>query len=166
MRCIACNKELEAGVAKCSLCGFPVIQSVQSSEEDLLQMKQVGQDFLKNKLAGISIGIVTYDYTLENRRVNLEGETEIVIANAENLTYDSIVWCDKKFEPIEVKTKSVVFKLFINNASGKRMFSVRLNTESIDNITEVGVVLDEGLTARVLIGEKAKYISTEKIELI
>ena len=166
MRCIACNKELEAGVAKCSLCGFPVIQSVQSSEEDLLQMKQVGQDFIKNKLSGISIGIVTYDYTLENRKVNLDGETEIVIANADSLTYDSIVWCDKKFEPIEVKTKSVVFKLFVSNAQEKRMFSVRLNTENINTIATVGVVLDDELTARVLIGEKSKYISTEKIQLV
>lgn len=166
MKCVACNKELDAGVAKCSLCGFPVIQSVQSSDEDLKQMKKLGQDFLKNKLSGISVGIITYDYTLENRKINLDGEAETVIANADSLAYDSIVWCDKAFEPIEVKTRTVVFKLFVNNNQEKRIFSVKLNTENIDKIADVGVTLDDELTVRFLVGEKSKYISTDKIQLI
>ncbi len=166
MKCVACNKELDSGVAKCPLCGFPVIQTVDPTADDLKQMKEVGLDFLKNKLSGISIGVVAYDYSLENRKINLEGEVETIIANADSLTYDSILWCDKEFEPINIKTKSIAFKLFINNNQEKRIFSVKLNTENIDKIADIGVVLDNELTVRVLIGEKSKYISTDKIQLV
>lgn len=166
MRCVACNAELEAGVAKCPMCGFAVIYTVEPTQDDLVQIKQLGQAYLRNKLSGISIGIITYDYSFENRKINLDGEAETVIVSGSGLTYDNIVWCDKKFEPIEVKTRTIMFRLFINNNQEKRIFSVKLNTENIDNIADVGVILDDELTVRVVIGEKTKYISTEKIQLV
>ena len=72
MKCLACQMELEQGVAKCGACGFPVIGSVAGSEEEQRNIKQMAGEYRKNRLKGIRIGIMAYGYAMDGDELKLD----------------------------------------------------------------------------------------------
>lgn len=165
MKCLICNQEMESGVARCPVCGFPVIPSVQVTPEELQSMQELREDFLKKKLSGVLIGVTTYDYVVENREIKQIAKNKIVIAKGEDLVPGDILWCESDFEEVEVN-RNIRVKAFIKKADeSEQVLDIEVNTEELDKVTNIGVILDDGLTIKFALGIKEKYIFSEAYKL-
>lgn len=166
MKCLVCNQELENGIARCTVCGFPVIPSVQVTPEELQSMQELKEDFLRKKLSAVLISVIAYDYIVENREITQVGENRIVIAKGEDLISGNILWCEKDFEKIESK-RSVNIKAVIKKCdNSEQRVDIEVNTKEIDNVTNIGIMLDDSLTIKFAVGNKEKYIFSENYKLV
>ena len=50
MKCKVCNCEVSSGIAKCSRCGFPVLQMVQGNADEEKRMNDLASSFRKKKI--------------------------------------------------------------------------------------------------------------------
>ena len=85
MKCCACQADVEEGRAKCSVCGFPVIQAVDGSPEEFERINKMGRDYLRKKLEGITIGFTAYGYKMEKDELKLDKTVNIPLAQAEDM---------------------------------------------------------------------------------
>ena len=161
MKCKVCHTMISNSKSECSICGFPYKENIRSSSES----EKAAIVYRHQKLANVSIGVITYDYIIENEEVRLESEKQTVIANGNDLEYNRIVWCDKDYKNLPDGVVNVC--VFVKKgAFNVRTYNMEVDTSTFKDHARIGVFIDEGLTARFIVGTPDKRIMTDRVSLI
>ena len=154
MKCLACQMELEQGVAKCSACGFPVIGSVAGSKEEQQNIKQMAQEYRKNRLKGIRIGIMAYGYAMDGDELKLDRTEEVMFASAEEMEVGQTVWCGQDFARVD-GDESVAVRVILKRETGEnRVHDLNMALPAISGFCHIGITLREGLQGQILMGDE------------
>lgn len=168
MKCCACHAPIAPGHAKCSICGFPVIQSTGSDENELDHLKTLGHTYLQNKLKHVTIGVTTYQYQMTNGQLSLKSESGRNLFEASKAgKIDGILWCDENFARVDTKDvyKKVHLNIFVDN--GRIIHTpVLIKLPNIKGFCHIGFVLRDGLHAQMLMGDADTYTLSEQFSLI
>ncbi len=54
MICYACQSKMEEGRAKCPVCGFPVIQSVEGNADEIERIRQMAKEYMRQRTSGMT----------------------------------------------------------------------------------------------------------------
>ena len=165
MKCFACQTELVVGRAKCPVCGFPVIQSVEGTTEDLEGIRQMGRDYLKKRLLGIRVGIVAYSYVMDHDELKQDKTQMIDVADGEALAGGDILWSSMDFARVD-SDEPAQLTVFVANGQGPvRTFEQTIQLPKITGFAHIGVVLAEGLGARMAYGNEQNYVLSDRFSL-
>lgn len=166
MKCFACQTELEAGRAKCPVCGFPVIQSVEGNTDELEGIRKMGRDYLKKRLLGIRVGIVAYSYVMDHDELKQDKTQMIDVAEGEALAGGSIVWSPMDFARVD-SDEPAQLTVFVASGSGMaRTFEQTIQLPKITGFAHIGVMLAEGLDARMAYGNEENYVLSDRFSLV
>lgn len=162
MNCLVCNHKLNANVARCPVCGMAVIGDVQGDDRGI---KQLATQFFKKKFAGVKLGIKTYTYALSDNDLDLEDTSDIVIADVENLTLGQLVWFPEPFAEV-LENRKVTLDTYLKTADNRiQPQTVSINLKKTDKESYIGVILEDELRLRVLIGTKNNFAVSDQINL-
>lgn len=154
MKCLACQMELEQGVAKCSACGFPVIGSVAGSKEEQQNIKQMAQEYRKNRLKGIRIGIMAYGYAMDGDELKLDRTEEVMFASAEEMGVGQTVWCGQDFARVDGDERVCVRVILKRGTGENRVHDLNMALPAISGFCHIGITLREGLQGQILMGDE------------
>lgn len=166
MKCYACQTELEAGRAKCPVCGFPVIQSVEGNTDELEGIRKMGREYLEKRLTGIRIGIVAYSYVMDNDELKQDKTQMIDVAAGEALAGGSIVWSSMDFARVD-SDEPAQLTVFVASGEGPaRIFEQTIQLPKLTGFAHIGAVLTEGFSARMAYGNEQTYVLSDRFSLV
>lgn len=167
VRCLLCNKSINPDIAKCPVCGFRVIHTTYKNNEiNNNVFKQIKIDYLEYKLSGISVGLKVYDYAVTENDVTIIAENDIILCECKNLRPNEITWFNDIFEEIISDRKFALCVFVKKQNESNRVFKVDIMPNRNISHSKIGVILDNGLTFRIVIGKENDYISSRAIQLL
>lgn len=165
MICYACHAKVESGRAKCPVCGFPVIQSVEGNETEFARIRQMAEDYRKRWLGGVVIGIATYSYVVEGYKLIQDKIEDLELARAEELVLGQILWSDVEFAGVEDQG-TVTIHAFIKKKGIRYAYELQARLPAVSGACHVGVVLVEGLKAQLVMGNENSRTFSQLFSLI
>lgn len=166
MKCFACQAEVEAGRAKCLVCGFPVIQSVDGNAQELDGIRKMGSEYLKKRLSGIRMGIVAYSYVMEHDELKQDKTQMIDVALGEALADGKIVWCPMDFARVDSHEPANLNVFVEGSDHSVRTCELSIKLPEFTGFAHIGAVLDAGLQVRMVYGNEQTYTLSDKFSLI
>lgn len=164
MKCNACQGEISDGRAKCPLCGFPVIQMVGNNEAEIENIRKMGRDYLRQKLEGISIGIMAYGYVMGDDGLQLDQTEEVEVAKADDLEMEKAVWLDQDFQRLD-EDGEVTIHVFARKNDKVKTWELPARLPKITGMCHIGIELKAGMKAEMLLGDSSSYTESEDFPL-
>lgn len=166
MKCFACQAEVETGRARCSICGFPVIQSVDGNTDEVEEIRKMGVEYVKKRLSGIRTGIVAYSYVMEQDELKQDKTQMIEVALGEALAGGQIVWCPMDFARVDSDTPAKLTIFVESGDHSVRTCELSIQLPEFSGFAHIGAVLAEGLNARMVYGNAQTYALSDKFSLL
>ena len=164
MKCKVCNCEVGSGIAKCSKCGFPMLQMVQGDSAEEKHMNDLASSFRKKKVEAVRIYMNVYTNVIDGERAKIVKEEEILLAKGEHMSGSQILWYSEKFAQLSGECQ---LKLNIVRTNGeKTKSSIRLQNPNIDDFWQVGILPLDGMEFQVVLGNQRAYSSSERISYL
>ena len=164
MRCNACQGEISEGRAKCPLCGFPVIQTVGNNEAEIENIRKMGRDYLRQKLEGVTVGIMAYGYVMGDDGLQLDQTAETEVAKAADLEPGKAVWLDQDFQRLDEEGEVTVHAFARKNGQTKT-WELPVQLPKITGSCHIGIELQEGMKAEMLLGDSGSYTNSADFAL-
>lgn len=168
MKCCACEAPVDPGRAKCPVCGFPVIQSTGSNENELDRIRILGHTYLKKKIRNITVGMTTYQYQMSDGHLTLKSEDKKSLFDVGDIDQiGTVMWCDEDFARVDAVgfPQKVQLNIYVDN--GRSVDTpVLIGIPDIRGFCHIGMVLKEGLCAQMLMGDERTYTLSEKFSLV
>lgn len=190
MTCMACGETLDSGRTSCPVCRFPVIVSTGNSDEDVEAIAARGRAWRRRILSGIKVTLPTYHYQFRDGHLVRDHDSEIILYDGRT-SYD-----DGVRSHVDVKTSHdsgreaepgmILWheqEMFMLKAG--QTYSLNANIRSEMNLmideknttisvqmpktcgrTKVGLRLETGLKACVVLGDGTQYNCSEMIDLV
>lgn len=165
MKCFACQTEIEDGRARCPLCGFPVVQIVQADENELEKIRKMGNDFRRKKLEGISVGIVAYKYAMKDGELKLDKENRIEVFHCDEISPNETIWYEERFARVETE-ETVTLKMFVQRGDSRQLFEFDFKVPQIKGFWYIGLKMENGFKARLLLGDREVYEMSAPFSLV
>lgn len=160
MVCECCKAKISDGAASCDICGFPTLV------EDGIDITALAADNRRRRLDGISVGIMTYRYGYDEKgTLKLKESVKLELAKASDLKPGEIAWADKDFESLE-SDRRISLDLVVAKPSGEVKSSVELNPGKVIAHSALGIMLSEGFTVRLAVGNRDENCLTEAVSLV
>ncbi len=164
MKCNACQGEISEGRAKCPICGFPVIQTVGNNEAEIENIRKMGRDYLKQKLEGVTIGIMAYGYVMSDDGLQLDQTAEVEVAKAAELEPGQPVWAGEDFQRLDEEGE-VSVHVFARKNDQTRTWELPVKLPKITGACHIGIRLGDGLEAHMLLGDSGSYTESAAFTL-
>lgn len=161
MQCNCCRGNIEAGQAKCPVCGFPILIGGDNSDAT----KAIILKHKKNRLTPVSVSLRIYNYICEDGSVREESTEYVKLSDAVNLEYGKITWSDKTYEDL-CSSDPFILTVQIQNGSEKTEHQLRFVPDSDISRSAAGIVLGDGFTVRLAVGSKEHYILSDALSLL
>ena len=165
MICYACQSKMEEGRAKCPVCGFPVIQSVEGNTVEIEGVRQMAKEYMKQWLGGAVIGIASYSYVVENHKLKQDNIADIDLAKADELVVGEPLWSDIDFTKVDDQGMITV-NAFMKKDGIRYAYELQARLPSNTGACHVGVLLMEGLKARLVLGNKESHTYSQPFSLV
>ena len=164
MKCKVCNCEVSSGIAKCSRCGFPVLQMVQGNADEEKRMNDLASSFRKKKIEPVRIYMNVYTNAMDGDHAKVVKEEEILLAAGEQMTGSQILWYPEKFAQLSGECQ---VKLNIVRTSGEKTYlPVSLRNPNISDFWQVGILPLDGMEFQVVLGNQKSYSDSERISYL
>lgn len=165
MRCLSCDGDVKTGAARCPHCGFPILLITEDTKEAKAERLQLARQYFQKKLSGIQIRINTYTYQYQAGRLSLAQKREMLLANAADLQIGKKIWHSQKFGAAG-KPQTITFPVMLTFGHDCRTVPVKVEVPKTEGFNYIGVVLDAGLSAHIVVGDDRSYGSSEAFSLI
>lgn len=165
MKCLVCCGDIKAGTAKCPICGFPVLLTTEDTKEAQAARRQMAKQYFQKIMSGIQLHIHTYIYQYKEGHLSAAQKKGMLLANAAELQMGKKIWHDQKFG-VAGKTQTLTFPVILTAGARCRTVDVKVKVPETEGFHYVGVILDAGLTARIVVGDDKNYGSSETFHLI
>lgn len=160
MECKCCGESVENDVAKCSVCGFPLLGDIGD------KLPQILADYRNKLLSDVSIAVKLYYYGYDSDGELGELKSEYVkVADAPALKPDSILWLDTVFEPPGIK-RTVTLDVRVQNSKSVRDKALSADLGKAPSGGRLGVRLGKGCRVRFAVGNQQESILTDSISLL
>ena len=162
IECKCCAERFEER-ADCPVCGFSVFVDV--GEEDSEFQNRMVKKFIENKLGGIDIGFIAYDYEISGGVIGEPVEEFTKICSASEYNVGKTLMLYKNFEPV-VSDRDFEVKLLF--AKGNNIISdsiVKISPGREVSHKNIGIVFDKGLNIRLVVGENDQKVYSQSIKL-
>ena len=158
MKCSCCNNKIEDGKATCPICGFPVLIGIDN--------KDIVESYRNNKLSAVKLLIKVYSYTIKDEQLENSGVQYIPFINGNQLMFNEIKWMNETYEEIP-SDRTFEVTVLIQNGETKTEQVFHIKPEKSISHTFVGIVMEDGLTVRLVAGNKKNYaFSEESVRLV
>lgn len=160
MQCICCKGNVEAGQAICPVCGIPLLAGNDSEA-----MQEFIQNYKKKKLEPISIFLKIYHYSCADGKLTDDGEEYIKLADVAELEQGQFLWSSSSYEEI-VSDTPFTLTVRIQNGDKQTEKELSITPEKAISHEMIGVVLGDGFTLCIAVGDMENYTLSETIELM
>lgn len=164
MKCRVCNSEINVGIAKCPKCGFPVLQMVKGDAAEEKKMNELADNFRKKKVGPVRIQMTVYTNALENDKVKVVKEEDILLAQGEQLLENGIIWYPENFARLSGDCK-LKLKLIRTNGESQTL-NISVANPNIMDFWKIGVQPLDGLEFKVVLGNTNGYSSSDKFSYL
>lgn len=161
MQCRCCMHNVEDGMARCNVCGFPMGFNRNAGVDD------IAKQFREKRLNGVSIDVKFYYYEQINSSGELaEQKSEyITVADALSLIYQEVIWFEGEFNPPEVE-RDITLEVRVNFPDKTVEQTLTAGLDKASKCVKLGVYLDEGFSARLAVGTQESYVLSEGVSLM
>ncbi len=160
MECKCCGESVENDLAKCSVCGFPLLGDLGD------KLPQILSDYRNTLLHDVSLAVKLYYYGYDEDGEMGELKSEYVkVADAPALTHDNIFWLDTVFEPSGIK-RTVTLDVRVQNDKTSRDSALSADLGKVPEGGRLGICLCKGYRVRFALGNKKQSILTDSISLL
>lgn len=193
MTCIACGETLDPGRTSCPVCRFPVIVSTGNSDEDVEAVAAMGRAWRRQILSGIKVTLPIYHYQFRDGHLVRDHDSEIILYNGSGRETEPgmILWQEQEMFPLKAgqtyslnaKIKSQISETKKNIEKNSEKIIAKINENNNENTnekdtaisvqmpktcgrTKVGLRLETGLKACVVLGDGTQYNCSEMIDLV
>ena len=159
MLCKCCRASVEEDMACCPICGFTLLGNMAAAPAVL-------EEYRKKRLGDISISVRFYYY-----RYNRDGELEeekneyVKVADALALTDGKVLWFGGLFDATAVR-RSITLDVSIDRGATASRAQLTAQNKGELSCGRLGVRLDGGFRARLVVGDESRYIVTNSIALL
>lgn len=164
MKCKVCNCEVTSGLAKCSKCGFPMLQMVKGDVEEEKKINELAKNFRKKKVEPVRVQLKVYTNAMENNTVKVVKEENILLAQGQQLLEDTIIWYPENFARLSGDCE---LKLNLIRTNGKpQEISISVANPNIKDFWKIGLQPLEGMEFQVVLGNKNTHSCSDKISYL
>lgn len=161
MKCIVCGNNYSDEA--CPVCKFPVIQFPGDPEEGLRAMKPKIDAYRENFMAEVKVGIMTFKWKDGAESIVSDGEEEMLLGTGAQLLLGER-FLPQSFARIpDVKTVDVKVLVHCNGTIETHVVSVPNLFEK--ELQEIGAVVDEDMTLRVLLKNGTEQTESDRMPL-
>ncbi len=147
------------------ICGFPVIQMVGNNEAEIENIRKMGRDYLRQKLEGISIGIMAYGYVMgDDGSSSWIRRKRVEVAKADALEMEKAVWLDQDFQRLD-EDGEVTIHVFARKNDKVKTWELPARLPKITGMCHIGIELKAGMKAEMLLGDSSSYTKSEYFPL-
>lgn len=165
MICYACQSKMEDGRAKCPVCGFPVIQSVEGNTVEIQGIRQMAKDYIRQWLGGVVIGIASYSYVMEDNKLKQDKIADLDLAQADQLVVGEPLWSDVDFAKVDDRGM-VTIHAFMKRDGIRYAYELQAKLPETAGSCHVGVMLMEGLKAQLVLGNPESHTISQPFSLV
>ena len=164
MKCKVCNCEVGSGIAKCSRCGFPVLQMVNGGAEEEKYMNELASSIRKKKFDPVRIYMTVYTNKIEENRAKAVKEDQILLAKGDQMLHSDILWYPEKFAQLSGECR---VKLNIIHTNSERCeISVDIQNPQINDFWQIGVRPLAGMEFQLVLGNQTTYRCSDRISYL
>lgn len=102
MKCLVCNTEYNGD--ECPVCEFPVVELFGDYEEGIKSIKPAIDSYRNEFVKKIIVGLVAYNYTIDNHGINETSTEEIEFGCISDLI-NKTQWSEEEFEIISARDR-------------------------------------------------------------
>ena len=164
MRCKVCQSEIDKGIAKCSKCGFPVLQMTQGTAAEEEKMNKLAESYKSKKMENVRISLIVYTNAMDTDRAKVVREDEILLASGSSLNVGKICWYPEKFARQSGHCQ-LNLKIVTSNGAVKNI-KVPLKNPNIMDFWKVGIYPMEGMEFKVVLGNETSYSCSDKFSFL
>lgn len=164
MKCLVCGKEFNGNV--CPVCDFPIVEIPGDYEEGMRTLQPVIDHHRKAFAERIALGVVTYEYEMEESVITEKGNKNSMFGNMSELL-GKTKWLDEFFECPNLR--NVMYLSVVVSVDGKdgKIFKVKLPNFKEACRVSLGICCDEDLKFCLKIkNEKGEELCSEKTPVI
>lgn len=165
LTCPVCGLELTGLEAACPRCTFPNISSASGSEEEKQALEKLVVEFRRRYWSNAKISLNVYTNRLtDDGEVEVAQTEQITLAKAGDLEPGKILWYPEKFARLFGDcTLNVIVE---SNDGAREEHSVTLENPRVQDFWSVGVLSDEKMNFRIVIGTEKQYSSSGPIAML
>lgn len=163
MRCECCFSELPEDAAKCGVCGYPCLVIVEEGDDAAREQMRI--DFLRMKLAGVSLYITAHRYRLHEEEAVPDGTEALRLCDALSLRHGETVWADAQFAALP-SGRSFAAELIVRRGQEERRFPLTVTPQETISHARIGAYLDDGLQVRLAFGNAEKPVLSDAAPLL
>lgn len=163
-RCYACYSKLEEGKADCGVCGMTSFKVVGDNKEAADMIKKLGDEYRAEKLKGITISLVAYEYENAGGKLREKASHKMKLMDAGELRYQETIWNDENYATIETD-RAMDLDLVIDGKTSKNV-KLQFKAPKLDDFWHVGICMKEGFEVFLKIGNEKNFVETESFSII
>ena len=159
--CRCCGAQMSSNI--CNYCGMKEVVALDESGEKILQSE--AQNYKNSIINSITdISVVAYKLKMENKKILIDEENPIIIANEAKDCFNNYCLSDQCFES-EQSDSSREMKLEYKVNGEKKEVLCRCALPETEKDWKVSVMLSENLKLNVRIGTESCFTEIKDIEL-
>ncbi len=161
-RCIVCKCPYEEGQVACPVCGFPLLFD---RESDPATLQKLVDDTKNSYLADVSVMMLTYRCDTENGLFEEKSKEYTKLFDALQLSYGETLWFDKDYESVECD-EPINVDIRVCHADVSVDYTLSVIPERMVNLGKIGIRLEDGFKARIVVGSDTANACSEEFSLI
>lgn len=164
MKCLSCGLEFDENIhGECPTCHLEVV-SIPVSDDNAafnrqLEKEKAFADLYRNEyiLKSVTVGVVVGSEAVDS-------EMKIILFDAAKFEIGKTIWYPEAFL---YPKREIIVQLEVVNADGKNVHEIAMNCPDWQfDFCKFGIVMNEGLSVRLLLGMEQKYIISDPVYLI
>lgn len=161
-RCKVCQQVYEEGQVTCSVCGFPLLGDSKSDPE---MTQTLVEETRKSYLGDVSVMMLTYRCDTENGLFEEKSKEYTKLFDAMELTYGDTLWFEKDYESVECD-EPINVDVRVCRSDVSVDYTLSVIPDRMVNLGKIGVRLEDGFKARIVVGSESCSASSEEFSLI
>ncbi len=164
MKCLVCGKEFQG--TECPICHFPIVEIPGDYESGLRTLQPVIKSHRDAFVEKISVGVVTFEYEIENGMINEKGMKQCSFGTVTEMM-NQIKWLDTVFEnPMTRKSMDITIIISIDGMRDEQR-TVSVPILKTEGKISLGIFCDDTLHLCLKVkDEKGQEATSEKIAIV
>lgn len=162
--CRCCKYQFEKG-KECPKCGFNMIQTFDDDAEK--EELKLAEEYRRNLLDAIkAIRVQSYKYKVSAGKPVLSEKNSVIIAETGSDCYEHIIWSNETFAPTPCRKKDRRdLDVYYSVNEINKQIKVALPIENFDGVWSLGVMISEGFTIQLFLGNSDNCTESGKYRL-
>ncbi len=164
-KCYACYAMNDDKAAVCSKCKFVFPRIVGNPAKIEPIIRQAAEEYRKNHMIGVKIGMTVYSYELINDELQETGKNDVILV--EDISKEipgNIVWGEDEYAGIDAG-EEITLSVFTVISDTRKVYELTVTAPETEGLWKVGVCVEEGFAFRIVIGTPSSYTETKTVSL-